>query len=330
MTDLKTFIAKITRKFGVTPDEPQQVQPELFHNYLISLQSHWLLLGKGKDEAEADPVLAKIQDLLAQCEKPKDNWDASWHRAWQAEQLMARYLDGTDIVVECERRLFEAEKLKLASQAHFAEKWKGAAAIEDSAARVKMQRSVYGNLLDDIQWLYGKRKLDRKVRSQMARNIRQIAFMLLVAAVLPFIPWTNGDNLGSKLIGSAPNGLHFYGLYTAATFGLLGALFSRLIFMQTNYSTLDYDDLMNVFQNRALSIRLLVGMVGALIVFYGILGHVLSGDLFPDLSTLKLSPPADIDKDFCKLVIWCFLGGFSQTLVPDFLTRTESSASKTS
>lgn len=330
MKSLRTIISSIKRKVGVTPDEPQQSQPELFNNYLIGMQARWLALGKTDKEIDADPILAKLRDLLTICEKPRENWDANWNKAWQAEQLLARYLDETEIVVECERRLFEAEKLKLSSYAHFAEKWKAAAAIADKDARCKMQRSLYSNLLDDLQWLYGKRKLDRKVRSQMARNIRQIAFMLLVAAVLPFVHWSNGVSLGAKFVGGAPNGDHIYGLYTAATFGLLGALFSRLTFMQSNFSTLDYDDLMNVFQNRALSIRLLVGMVGALVVFYGILGHVLSGDLFPDLDKLKLTAPADIDKDFCKLVIWCFLGGFSQSLVPDFLTRTEASASKSS
>lgn len=332
MTNAANYLKTIGRSFGFYSDETEQKHPELFSQYMIGLESLWLGLGKTKAEIDANPSLTRISTLLAECKATKPDWDENWRKAWQAEQLMTGYLPAAEMVVEAERRLFEAEKLKMVSSTHFSEKWKATAAIQDENSRLPVQRALYADILDDLHWLYGKRSLDRKIRTQMAGMIHKLATFLIFFAVLPFIPLYGGDSVGSWLFTANSGSLraHFYGLYTAASFGLLGALFSRLIYMQSNYARLEYDDLLNIFQSKALAIRMLVGLIGAIIVFYAILGNLLSGDLFPDLSDLKLEAMKAPDSSFAKLVIWCFLGGFSERLVPDFLSRTESAASKTS
>lgn len=332
MTDPAGILKSIAKGVGIIPGESQQKQPELFSHYVISLQSLWLGLKKTDAEIKADPILTRIAGLMTACEKPVADWEENWRNAWQAEQLMSGCLDGTELIAEAEKKLFDADRIKMPSAAYFAEKWKSASAIGDAAAKAKMQSALYGDVLDDLHWHYGKRSLDRKIRTQLAGTVRRLAFYLIFFAILPFVPLPGGGSLGGWLFAAAADAprSHLYGLYTAATFGLLGALFSRLIYMQTNYAKLEYDDLVNIFQNRAISIRLLVGMIGAIIVFYAILGNFLSGDLFPRLADLKLEPLKAPDPHFAKLVIWCFLGGFSERLVPDFLARTEASASKTS
>ncbi len=331
MTTPSKYLHGLAKRFGMISDEPQQKHPGLFSQYMIGLEGLWLGLRKSEAEITADPMLARIKALMAACQQPQPDWDANWRNAWQAEQFMSGYLDAADLVVEAERRLFEAEKLKLASAPHFAEKWKAALVEPDLPTRVKTQRALYAHLLDDLHWLYGKRSLDRKIRSQMAWTVRKLATILFFFAVLPFIPWFGGRTIGSLFFstegGSALS--HIYGLYTACSFGLLGALFSRLSAFQSGYATMDYDSLMNLFQNNALHIRLLLGMIGSVIVFYAIFGKFLDGDLFPDVESLAFDPAIKADGNFAKLVIWCFLGGFSERLVPDFLSRTESNASKT-
>lgn len=330
MTNAANFFKSVGRSFGFVTDEAEQKHPELFSQYMIGLDSLWLGLGKTQAEIDANPSLKCIATLLAECKAPKLDWDENWRRAWQAEQLMSGFLEQEVLISEAEYRLFDAERMKLPAAAHFSAKWQKAVAEADPVKKTALMRPLYGALLGDLHWQYAKRTLDRKIRSQMAGMVHKLATFLIFFAVFPFIPVYGGDSVGSWLFTANSGSLraHFYGLYTAASFGLLGALFSRLIYMQSNYARLEYDDLINNFQNKALAIRMLVGMIGAIIVFYAILGNLLSGDLFPDLSDLKLEAMKAPDSSFAKLVIWCFLGGFSERLVPDFLTRTESAASK--
>jgi hypothetical protein len=332
MTNAGNFLRTIGRGLGIGVDTPEQKHPELFSQYMISLEGLWLGLGKTQAEVDLNPTLKRISNLLEACKVTKDDWDENWRNAWQAEQLMSGFLEQEVLVPEAEKRLFEAEKLKLSTAAHFTTKWQKAGEEADPVKKVAIMRPLYRSLLGDLHWRYSKQSLDRKIRSQMAGMVHKLATILIFLAVLPFIPLYGGDSVGTWLFTASSGSMraHFYGLYTAATFGLLGALFSRLIYMQSNFARLEYEDLINTFQSKALAVRMLVGMIGALIVFYAILGNLLSGDLFPDLSDLKLEAVRAPDSNFAKLVIWTFLGGFSERLVPDFLSRTEASASKTS
>lgn len=321
MAGVMEFAKTLMRKAGIMSAVPEHKHPELFSQYLISLEGMWLGLGKTDDDVSKDPTLTKIKGLLAAGRDPEVNWSSNWRNAWQAEQLMCNYLSPPRLTVEAERNLVEADKLELKSAAHLAAKWK--ASKEPNAPNpFETQQSVAATLLRDIHWRYSKKGLDRDIRGKMALTATRVAFVFFILAVLPHVPFFS-DTIGTWLFGSQA---HFYGLYTAATFGLLGALFSRLIFLQTNYAKLEYEDLINIFQKRALAIRLLLGMIGAVIVFYAILGTLLGGELFPDAGELKFDASQKPGKDFAKLVIWCFLGGFSERLVPDFLTRTESAA----
>ena len=328
MTGPAELVKSFARKVGMINDVTENKHPELFSQYVISLEAMWLGIGKSADDIGKDATLKQIQVLMAACKDQQADWNNNWRHAWQAEQLMCNYLTEPKLVVEAERNMIEADKLELKSAPHLAAKWKEAMA-SDPAKRADMLRPLASMLLRDIHWRYSKMGLDREIRGQMARTATRVSMLLFFFAILPHIPMF-GSTFGAWFFTSdadAPRS-HFYGLYTAATFGLLGALFSRLIFLQANYAKLEYEDLVNIFQKRALAIRLLLGMIGAIIVFYAILGNLLSGDLFPNLADLKFEPNVKPGKDFAKLVIWCFLGGFSERLVPDFLTRTEAAAAK--
>jgi hypothetical protein len=80
------------------------------------------------------------------------------------------------------------------------------------------------------------------------------------------------------------------------------------------------------------------GAVFALVLYMLMLGGLLSGDIFPRfmkpddnqnglvlLEFLKQGKPA-APSDYAKLIVWCFVAGFAERLVPDTLSRLISRA----
>ncbi len=220
--------------------------------------------------------------------------------------------------------------------------------------RLAQKRAVYAELLNEIHWRYTNQRLDRSAREDAAGRLWRIGAVVLVIAALPWLAFlliglvlsgVDGINalFGTKFAAKATAqsvAQHMlllapaFGLYTALTFGLLGAIFSSLNRFQTEAKNLSYYEIAAGFRLRMLLVRFGAGMVGALILYYIIAGKFLDGDLFPDFAqmrydqhnfslwgaVLKFVVP---NADFAKLVVWSFIGGFSERFVPMTLERTE-------
>jgi uncharacterized integral membrane protein len=124
------------------------------------------------------------------------------------------------------------------------------------------------------------------------------------------------------------------GLIVALASGFFGATFSMLV--QTHRRTAEgtLEDLSSACAWRTLIVRASVGLGGAAILYFFFRSGLLDGNLWPDLRELGYDPLASGGSDrivpnqhWCLLVIWCFLAGFSETLVPNILTKTEQKAS---
>jgi uncharacterized integral membrane protein len=122
------------------------------------------------------------------------------------------------------------------------------------------------------------------------------------------------------------------GMVVALAAGFFGAAFSMLVHTQQRTTEASLNDLSSASAWRTLIVRSSVGLGGAAILYFFFRSGLLEGSLWPDLRLLgydqlgNRGPAIVPNEHWCLLVIWCFLGGFSETLVPNILTRTEQKA----
>jgi hypothetical protein len=282
-----------------------------YKNEIIAHQ--WDTLKMAAEAAERD----EIDGLF-----PKE--DATWSsdaEAWRklnyAEQRVGQHLDAPALNVEYLtlldiaktrnspwRSTYEAEKDLFQNSA-------------PDAPTFKKQRALYQSLLQALQADFIETRFRRRLRRETAGRLLVFGIIVLLIALAPIC-----FNLGL--------GPESFNLLIAACFGMLGAYFSRMLSFQTKLASIGFDDVMNLYVWRMLAIRLLFGIIGAIVFYYILYAGFLGGGVFPEPKSLEaIAKEHDaVTKlpagDFAKLLIWFFLSGFSERLVPDALERTEA------
>jgi hypothetical protein len=152
-----------------------------------------------------------------------------------------------------------------------------------------------------------------------------VAFLLAIAPyVFMFTDFQENKELSSYWT--------LFALYTTLVSGLLGAFFSRLITIQRDWANMPLEE---VFLHREISYSLLrasVGMCGAVVVYFFFKSGLIDGAIFPKFENIAMQwiqvPDGSMSfvvpsKDLALLTVWCFLAGFSESLVPSILSSTE-------
>jgi hypothetical protein len=301
---------------------------DLLDAYTIGIEAGWDVWGSAA-KAQHPDIASDIEKQLAVVLDEKAELPARWRSVYLYEQLFGEVMPIERLIAEGDRRLFEATALKMLSADDIAARW--TAKKKENPINELGLREIYSTLLDDLQWLYNKRALDRRLRAQIVGPMVRRTAITFFLCVFPFLAIVLGRAWDLDPLAKVPRDFQTALVcgYFAIVFGALGAIFSRLIRFETRYGLIDYDEAVSTFVGRSLNLRQVVGAIGALVLFFAIFGDLIGGKLFPDIPAL-LSAGQWISDNLAKLIVWSFLAGFSERLVPDFLARTEATAAAAS
>lgn len=309
---------------------------QLGEYYIASIETLWSVIKAHPDTDANSPLAEDIERLIAKREK-------SWSDVYALERLIVPLMPELEVTAFFQRRFARAKALSLPSFAAHELNWEAAKAEKHPDERRQAKQAAYFVLLDDLNWFHTAQRLDRSQRDRAAQRLWRVGLVILFLVALPWMllaglsafsdTFPQAQVMLNVVLSYAP----LFGLYTALSFGLLGALFSRLNSFQSKVADLTYADINQTFKLRYLMVRFGFGMVGAAILYFLMAGGFVQGSLFPNLgATDFISRTVTVwsldlaaivpNADFAKLVVWSFIGGFSERFVSSALERSETNA----
>ena len=274
--------------------------------------------------------------LQADHENSSAESEAAWDDAYRAERMIEMLLSGIQLRQEIAARLDELAFDNAVEAERFRVQFEAITKVSSDSNTIAddtVLRSLLLRIMERLHWHAKKRYLSRPIRKQATKNILWCMLAAFLVAVLPYIAiWL--DFHGERALSGYWT---LFALYTALASGLLGAFFSRLLTVQRDWANMSLDE---VFLHREFSYSLLragVGVCGALVMFFFFKSGLIEGALFPKFENMAMewinAPNTSMSfvvpsKDLALVTVWCFLAGFSESLVPSLLTNTERQISE--
>jgi hypothetical protein len=277
---------------------------ELTDQFYVTLRANFSRI-HAFDRMPAQDALQRLKNQL------NPGQPRSWSDAYEIEQMLVYLFDDETLKTELGVRTLEARRtLNPLLAGHYASE-------KQEANCAERQRGLLARLVNDLQWRYTVNEVKRRY----SQEITSRTGWLFALALLFFGAWTAYVVLSESAIRDL-NLLIF-----AALAGTWGAAFSMLASLKSRLQASELDDMKLMRPWVMLLSRVLIG-TGAGSALYFFLRSLLAGSAFPQLTTLD--PAAVVSfKDLALLIIWCFIAGFSEKLVPSILEKTEARAATT-
>jgi hypothetical protein len=291
---------------------------ELTSQFYVTLGAYFSRLSVSDDRAAAK----RIRELLTQAER-------SWTHAYEIEQLLIDLYDDDTVRTELEVRALEAKAVLRPEQTALYEQELKSIRDPDTPMTPARRRVLLARLVNDLQWRYTVNEATRRYSKAVTSRAGTL-FVLALAAFSVLIAYT--------IIAKpqfAPNDLRLFAF--AALAGAWGATFSILTSLKDRLKGSGLDDLKLMRPWVMLISRALIGSGAACILYFFIVSGLLRGSaissIFPDFGSASTARSASPDgtpmlpvDQLALLVVWCFLSGFSERMVPGLLERIESKA----
>lgn len=293
---------------------------ELTAQFYITLRAYFARI-QPEGETRSPAAYARVAELLDPA-RPQH----SWSDCYEAEQLLVHLFDDDMLETELRARLVESANLRPPLPEHYAT---AVAEAKTSAAK----RTILLRLVNDLQWRYTVNEGKRRFAGQLTSR-SSLMFFLALLAYASLLWWASYRRPMSY------NDIRL-ALVAGAT-GAWGATFSMLTSLQTRIEASEIYDLRRMRTFLMLISRALIGGGAAAIFYFFFLSGLVSGPIFPtltaaeggdggSLAAVTAACPGDMAgclpmRQFALLVVWCFLAGFSEKLVPSLLARTEQRA----
>ena len=279
--------------------------------------------------------------------------DKAWTEAYRLERMMTMVEPADNLGHEIQRRVDEAFDENVAVAPRLQKRLD--AALKDAFDLTKtppelnaqgesILRPLLLDVIEETHWTFQRKFCVRPIQRIASNRIIKAAVIAFSLLILPYVwlyvkVWWYEKPPTFELWSWLP-------LYSTLTAGLFGAFFSRLQSLQTDWNKLSLGQARDARDWRSILLRGAVGMGGALVLYFFLQSGLVKSPLFPDFDSLALSQflsPATVDTPgvrglsqirlilpnaaLASLVIWSFIAGFSERLVPGILAATETSIS---
>jgi len=220
--------------------------------------------------------------------------EKSWANAYKVEQMIIELYDENTLTYVLKRRLIELGTVLSPNQIAF---------YKDECSKVltfEQKRALLEQLVDDLQWRYAIREQKMKY----ARYARRRSNYSLGVSILLFLGSIIFYYLSDKQF-------EFFNIIIMFSAGSLGASFSMLTGLR-DIEEFPFNSLKIIHQYGYIVSRNCIGAVAALVVYYFIQSNLIGGELF------------QTENEIYKLVVWSFIAGFSEKLIPQLMVQSEN------
>ncbi len=271
---------------------------------------------------------SSLDDIKKDLEEKEETWD----NGNKIEQQMVFMMDADMLDFEIDRKLLGAKRY---FEDNYINLYKDQKIKIQNTDETQKKRLLL-RLMQDIQWQIRKRK-------SMEPDIEIIRMTMMVTMAISILCTL----LTYNFIFTSSQGYPPYFILVISA-GFMGTIFSMLMGVAKQPNELILDDLQNLLSIWHIGVKITLGVGAALLFYYFFQSKLVPLDLFPDIDKLDRFlrwkgcdlkddcinslglDPQDLtiihewDANLYELMIWSFLAGFSEQLVPDILNKTKS------